>query len=113
MKNNDMISKLSIIKSMMKEMNFVLEFHKETPMESVVTKQWEEIQKETCSEKRAIVERAFYKENMIPFHAIVAMIVNQLCEVAENARMPLCSCDENVYYYNGSYWQMIDQNRVR
>lgn len=109
MNNNNVISTLSIIKSMMKEINFVLEFHKETPMERVVTERWKEIQQKRDPKDRAIAEREFYDRYNVPFHAIVAMIVNQLCELAENERMPLCSCEGNAYYYNGSYWQMIDQ----
>lgn len=109
MNNNNVISTLSIIKSMMKEMNFVLEFYKETPMERVVTERWKEIQQKRDPKDRAIAERAFYKEYEIPFYVIVAIIVKQLCKVAEDEGMPLCSCEGNTYYYNGSYWQIIDQ----
>ena len=104
-----MISKLCIIANMMEKMNFVIEFHKGTLMESVVRKEWRNIAEIEDLKTRAISERAFYKEHEIPFHAIVAMIVKQLCEVAEDEGMPLCSFDGNAYYYNGSYWQMIDQ----
>ena len=92
---NDMISKLSIIENMMKETNFVLEFHKETPMERVVTERWKEIQQKSDPKDRAIAERAFYKEYEIPFYVIVAIIVKQLCKVAGDEGMPLCSCEGN------------------
>lgn len=106
------ISKLSIIANMMEKMNFVIEFHKGTPMESVVRKEWKNIAEIEDLKTRAISERAFYKEHEIPFHAIVAMIVKQLCDVAEDKGMPLCSFDGNAYYYNDSYWQMIDQTEL-
>ena len=108
-KNKNIIAQLSIIENMMEKINFVIEFHKGTPMESVVRNEWDEIQKKFDAKDRAMSESEFYKRYNVPFHAIVAMIVNQLCDVAENERMPLCSCEENAYYYNGSYWQMIDQ----
>lgn len=79
-------NKLCIIEEMTKEIDFEEEFYGEKPKPSAC-KSYEEI----------------------PRPAKYAIVIEQLCETAQNAKLPLCSLDGDTYLYNGAFWQQIER----
>ena len=80
----NIISHLSIIESMIEEIDFIEEFNYDIddPKDYVTD---------------------------IPIIARCAMIIEQLYDVSRTVRLPLCSFDENVYCYTGAFWQQIER----
>lgn len=80
----NIISQLSIIESMIEEIDFIEEFNYDIddPKDYVTD---------------------------IPIIARCAMIIEQLYDVSRTVRLPLCSFDENVYYYTGAFGQQIER----
>lgn len=45
----------------------------------------------------------------VPLSAKYAMVIEHLCETAQDAKLPLCSLDGDTYLYNGAFWQQIER----